>query len=94
MLEFRRASTESLWDSIACNAKRAQEHMNWPELLDNIAVLHALVSERIEHWQREMRVEQCIERHRSLSPEARGGDEEALLREITPVSTDPDGLSP
>ena len=88
MLEFQKASSESLWDSIAWNAKSAQEHINWPELLDNIAVLSAIISERIEHWQREMRVEQCIEKHCSLSPEARSGDEEALLREIAPAASE------
>jgi hypothetical protein len=57
---FSWLKTDDLWDAIACNAQQAQRSTNWVELLDNIKVLCALVDERIEVFQREMRVEQLL----------------------------------
>lgn len=63
MKDFRRTSTEQLWHAIEENARYAQHHTNWVNYLDNIKVLCALIDERIDVFQREMRREQLIQEH-------------------------------
>jgi len=64
--DFEKASTIELWQAIADNAEMAQKHLNWVEYLDNIRVLCALIDERVETFQRKMRTEQLLGRHRGV----------------------------
>jgi len=66
---FDKVPTRYFWEAIEENARRGQEHTNWVEYLDNIRVLCALIDERIERFQREMRTKQLLQKHRRLDPE-------------------------
>ena len=69
MKAFDKVPTRYFWEAIEENARRGQEHTNWVEYLDNIRVLCALIDERIERFQREMRTKQLLQKHRRLDPE-------------------------
>ena len=61
--------------------------MNWVEYLDNVGVLCALIDERVETFQRRMRIEQLLGQHRGVfrlgcaSDNAASAVERAMWRE-------------
>jgi len=65
---FDKVPTQQFGEAIEHNAQMGQRHVNWVEYLDNIRVLVALIDERIERFQREMRTKQLVEQHRRLDP--------------------------
>ena len=65
MKDFRNIPTNELWSAIEENARLAQKHVYWLEYLDNVRVLCALIDERIEVFERRMRIERAMKEHRT-----------------------------
>jgi hypothetical protein len=65
MKDFRNIPTNELWSAIEENARLAQKHVYWLEYLDNIRVLCALIDERVEVFERRMRIEGAMKEHRT-----------------------------
>ncbi|MDP2897849.1 MAG: hypothetical protein Q8Q12_15045 [bacterium] len=89
MKDFRNIPTNALWSAIEENARLAQKHVYWLEYLDNVRVLCALIDERIEVFERRMRLERAMKEHRTGWSWEKVGwtddqprKEEAMAREV------------
>lgn len=65
MKAFAEVSTDQLWKAMEHCARQGRERTNWPELLEDVRVLAALIDERVQAHQRRARSEQLIREHRT-----------------------------